>query len=101
MICSNQPRCQNELTTNHERTVGICNDCHDQPDNPLDVQVAGNHYKNMKIQPVEFCQKNELNFCESSVIKYICRHRHKNGLEDLKKAKHFIELLMSLEYGDS
>jgi len=65
---------------------------------PLDTQVAGGHYKAMKIQPVEYNHANQLGFCEGSVVKYISRHRSKNGLEDLKKAHHFIELLMKLEY---
>lgn len=64
----------------------------------LGTQVGGGHYKSMAIQPVEFCQVNQLNFCESSVVKYVCRHRTKNGLQDLKKARHFIELLIELEY---
>tara|TARA_R110000803_G_scaffold94312_1_gene161935 strand:+ start:3503 stop:3715 length:213 start_codon:yes stop_codon:yes gene_type:complete len=65
---------------------------------PLDVQVGGDHYKNMAIQPVEFCQKNEMNCCESNVVKYVSRHRFKNGKQDLEKAKHFIDLLIELEY---
>ena len=52
----------------------------------------------MAIQPVEFCQKNKLTFCESSVIKYVCRHREKKGVEDIRKAIHFLELLIELEY---
>ena len=64
----------------------------------LDTQVGGGHYKDMKIQPIEFAQANELNPCEFSVLKYICRHRRKNGLEDLEKAKHFLDLLIDLEY---
>lgn len=66
----------------------------------LDVQVGGGHYKDMPIQPVEFCQRNRLGFCESSAIKYLCRHGSKNGLEDLKKARHFIDLLIQLEHGE-
>jgi len=65
---------------------------------PLDVQVGGGHYKDMVIQPVEFNQKNQLNFCEGSVVKYISRHRQKNGLQDLEKAKHFIDMLIQMEY---
>lgn len=68
-------------------------------ENPLDVQVNGNHYKNMKIQPIEFCQVNKIPWCESNVIKYVCRHKLKNGLDDLLKAKHYIDVLISLEYG--
>ena len=68
---------------------------------PLDIQVKGDHYKKYKIQPVEFCQVNNVPYCESNVIKYIMRHKDKNGLEDLKKAKHYIELLVKLEYGET
>ncbi len=64
----------------------------------LDVQVGGNHYKDMAIQPVEFIQRNKLGFCEGNVVKYICRHKNKNGLEDLKKVKHYVDLLIDLEY---
>jgi hypothetical protein len=64
----------------------------------LDKQEGGDHYKTMKIEPVEFCQRNGLNFCESSAIKYICRHKRKNGVEDIRKAIHFLELLLQLEY---
>lgn len=63
----------------------------------LDVQVAGNHYKNLKIQPVEYIHANKLGFCEGSVVKYITRWKDKGGIKDLEKAKHFIELLIELE----
>ena len=66
----------------------------------LDRQVGGKHYKDFEIQPVEFIQKNGLNFCEGNAVKYICRHKAKNGLEDLKKAKHYIDLLIEIEYGE-
>lgn len=65
----------------------------------LDKQVDGGHYKSLPIQPVEYCQKNRMGFCESSVIKYVSRHREKNGLRDIEKAIHFLELLKELEYG--
>ena len=64
----------------------------------LDVQVGGGHYKDMKIQPVEFITKNNIPFLEGNVIKYVCRHGFKNGIEDLKKAKHYIDLAMELYY---
>lgn len=65
--------------------------------NALDVQVDGDHYKKLVIQPVEYCHKNGLGFCESSVIKYVSRWKSKNGIRDLEKAKHFIELLIQME----
>lgn len=67
----------------------------------LDVQVGGGHYKSLVIQPVEYCHKNRLTICESNVVKYVTRHKSKNGLEDLRKARHFLELLAQLEYGEA
>jgi len=66
--------------------------------NPLCEQVGGNHYKDMKIQPLEFCHANKLGSIESSIIKYTCRHGKKNGKEDLEKAIHLIKVLIDLEY---
>lgn len=71
-----------------------------QTSNPLDVQVGGGHYKALPIQPVEYNMKNGLNYCQGSVVKYITRYKEKGGVEDLKKAKHFIDLLIELEYGN-
>ena len=52
-------------------------------------QVGGGHYKDMAIQPVEFIQKNGIPYLEGNVIKYIVRHKKKNGAEDIKKAIHY------------
>lgn len=68
-------------------------------DDPKETQVGGDHYK-MGIQPIDFISANGLNFSEGSVIKYICRHRKKNGREDLLKARHYIDLLIQAEYGE-
>src|SRR5699024_4328781 len=63
----------------------------------LAQQTGGNHYKTLAIQPVEYIHKNGLGFIEGSVIKYVTRWRSKNGIEDLRKARHFIDLLIELE----
>lgn len=63
----------------------------------LENQVGGNHYKDMVIQPIEFAMKNNFNACQSSILKYICRYKRKNGIEDLQKAKHYIDLLIEFE----
>jgi hypothetical protein len=57
-------------------------------------QVGGNHYLKYKIQPVEFIIKNNIGFVEGNIIKYILRFKDKGGIADLKKAKHYIELLI-------
>lgn len=63
----------------------------------LDKQVAGGHYKGKAIQPVEYIHANGLDFCEGNVVKYVTRWKDKNGIGDLEKAKHYIELLIELE----
>ena len=68
--------------------------------NPLDTQVSGNHYKDLKIQPVEYIHANNIGYMEGNVIKYVSRWRAKNGINDLEKAKHYIELLIQLEKGE-
>jgi len=66
-------------------------------DNATDKQVGGSHYK-MAIQPIEFIVKNNIDFCEGNAIKYICRHEKKNGIEDIDKAIHYLELIKQLKY---
>lgn len=63
----------------------------------LAVQVAGNHYKDMAIQPAEFIHKNGIEFLPGCVIKRMCRWRKKDGLQDLRKAIHEIELMIEME----
>lgn len=63
----------------------------------LDVQVGGDHYKNLAIQPTVYIHANKLGFIEGCVIKYVTRWRDKGGFGDLEKAKHFIDLLIELE----
>ena len=65
----------------------------------LDTQIGGQHYKEYSIQPIEYIVKNNLGFIEGSIVKYITRYKEKNGVEDLNKIKHYIDLLIELEYG--
>lgn len=71
-----------------------------QKPSSLDVQEGGDHYKDMKIQPLEFIHANKLPFMEGAVVKYICRHKRKNGAEDLKKIIHICQVLLELEYDE-
>lgn len=63
-----------------------------------ETQVGGGHYAKYKIQPTEFIHANGVPFIEGNVIKYVMRHKEKNGIEDLKKARHYIDLLIQFEY---
>ena len=55
------------------------------------------HYKGYKIEPAEFIARNNLGFVEGNIIKYVLRHKNKDGLKDLQKAKHYLEMLIELE----
>jgi hypothetical protein len=63
-------------------------------------QVDGNHYSKLKIQPMKYALENNLNYAQANAIKYITRYKDKNGIEDLKKAIHCIELLIEHEEQD-
>ena len=63
----------------------------------LNDQVGGDHYKKLKIQPIEYIHANGIGYMEGNVIKYISRWKDKNGIKDLEKAKHYIDLLIELE----
>lgn len=64
---------------------------------PKDTQVGGTHYSKMKIQPIDFITANELGYMEGNIIKYVCRYKSKNGVEDLKKAQHYLQMLIEQE----
>ncbi len=65
-----------------------------------DEQVGGGHYKELVIQPAEFSERNRLTFLEGCVVKRDCRHRNKNGAEDIRKAIHELQLILEYEYGE-
>lgn len=66
-----------------------------------DYQVGGSHYKDMAIQPTVYNIKNNMGFAEGNVIKYVSRWRNKNGVQDLMKAKHYLEMLIEEVGNDS
>jgi len=72
------------------------------PSSPLvagarDSQVGGDHYAKHTIQPWDIWEAYGLNAFEGAVIKYVLRHRDKNGVEDLKKARHTLDRLIEIE----
>ena len=59
---------------------------------PQEKQIGGSHYKHFFIQPYEFISKNDLSFFQGNVIKYVCRYKLKNGIQDLEKIIHYCQL---------
>lgn len=72
--------------------VAVC-----ESNNPLNSQVGGDHYSKLAIQPMEYSMRNGLDACQHSIIKYVTRFRDKGGIEDLRKARHCIDLLIKFE----
>lgn len=67
---------------------------HSQKDSTLSTQVGGDHYTKRAIQPWEYIEANGLDFFEGNIVKYITRYKDKDGVKDLRKAKHYIEYLI-------
>lgn len=65
----------------------------------LTVQIGGDHYSRLAIQPMEFSMANNWDACAHTILKYVTRHRHKNGLQDLKKARHCVDMREQLWNG--
>ena len=63
-------------------------------------QIGGTHYNNKAIQPIDFILENKLGYCEGNVIKYVTRHKEKNGAEDIKKAIHYLQFILAHDYGE-
>ncbi len=63
-------------------------------------QVCGDHYKSLKIQPIEYIDANNLPYLEGNVVKYVTRHASKNGVQDIDKAIHYLELIKQMRYSE-
>ena len=81
-------------------SCGGTNNCQMFSGSALDKQVSGSHYKDKGIQPIVYIHANDLGFCAGNVVKYITRYKGKNGAEDIRKAIHYCQLLLELEYGE-
>ena len=93
------------FTDNCIELVGGRNDVNttktlDKKYNPLEVQQSGNHYKNGEIQPIEYSERNNLSMCQGNIVKYVSRHKEKNGVDDLAKVVHYALLEALFVYGE-
>lgn len=71
-----------------------------QTSKATDSQVGGDHYKSFAIQPIEFIHANNLDFLQGNIVKYACRHKNKNGADDVRKIIHYANLILQLQYGE-
>ena len=84
------PTAQQEAHTEETKPI-------QQENKSTDTQVGGNHYTKLAIQPMRYSMENGLDALQHAVIKYVTRFRDKNGIEDLEKAKHCIDMLIEFE----
>ena len=66
----------------------------------LSEQVGGSHYKDLKVSPAYFICENKLLFAEGNIVKLACRHQKKNKAEDIKKAIHYLKIILERDYPD-
>jgi hypothetical protein len=62
-----------------------------------DVQVAGTHYKSKAIQPWDYIVANNLGYLEGNIVKYVSRWKDKGGVDDLRKARHYLDKLIETQ----
>lgn len=67
----------------------------------LKTQPGGDHYRKMKIQPIEYIVANGIDFLAGNIIKYASRHSSKGGAADIRKIKHYCDLILEFVYGES
>jgi len=65
-----------------------------------DVQVAGTHYKSKAIQPWDYIVANDLGYLEGNIVKYVSRWKDKGGVDDLRKAQHYLAKLIEVTTGE-
>ena len=65
-------------------------------ENANQTQVGGTHYKSKAIQPWDYIAANELGYFEGNIVKYVSRWKDKGGLDDLRKARHYLDKLIEL-----
>ena len=62
-----------------------------------DIQVAGTHYKDKAIQPWDYIVGNNLGYLEGNIVKYVSRWKDKGGVDDLRKAQHYLNKLIEVQ----
>lgn len=60
----------------------------------MQQNINPQHYTSGGIQPIEYIDANKLGYYEGNILKYITRYKMKNGIEDLQKAKWYLERLI-------
>lgn len=88
-----------EQFANIEQGQKIAEELFKKPLTCLAKQEGGSHYKDMGIQPAEYITKNGISFLAGNAIKYLSRHHLKGKAEDIKKAIHYCEMILEMEYG--
>lgn len=66
----------------------------------LQTQQGGSHYKDLAIQPIQYIHANGLDFFQGNMLKYLTRHKAKNGADDLRKVIHYAQLALEMQYGE-
>lgn len=66
------------------------------PQSANDIQIAGDHYRSKPVQPWDYIAANDLGYFEGNIVKYVSRWREKGGIDDLRKAQHYLTKLIEI-----
>ena len=105
--------CNHEWSETHDVDIETipCPSCGDVPtsipkgghtgssSSVLNTQEGGDHYKGKSLQPWHIINANGLDFYEGNALKYLLRHKDKNGAEDIDKAIHYLQAIKEFKYG--
>lgn len=67
----------------------------------LSTQLGGDHYRKHAIQPVEYIVANGISFLAGNIVKYATRYKDKGGADDIRKIKHYCDLILEFEYKET
>ena len=81
----------------NEAALDLANEMSAAQENARAIQVGGDHYSKLAIQPIDFIEANGLSYSVGNIIKYCVRYQHKNGVQDLRKARHYLDMLIERE----
>lgn len=95
------PECSEEIPCHFVDVKDGQTTGHPAVKSPLSTQIGGDHYTKLAIQPMRYSMENGLDALQHTIIKYVTRFRDKNGIEDLEKAKHCIDMLIEFERNKS
>ena len=59
--------------------------------------ISPSYYKKGSVEVTDFITSNEMSFVEGNIIKYVTRYKDKSGIQDLRKARWYLDKLIEAQ----